>query len=250
MKKYFLIFVFIITALLFFTACNDNVTITFDSCGGTEVSAIELTKGEPLRLPEPPTKENMYFAGWYTGPDGSGSEIKDGAFSNANITLYAYWTNNAQAGTQGGNITVSFDSNGGKCDTTEKILTAGSKIEDLPISERNGYCFAGWYTEKKPADTSTVITKNFAFTEDITLYATWRKILTIEFSAPEAQNDEILGPISVLEKGTPADLPIPERNGYTFLYWYRHKDNTQVKITAQTKITEDMTLYAKWEKTE
>lgn len=53
---------------------------------------------------------------------------------------------------------------------------------------------------------------------------------------------------STVEEGSDIALPAdPTRDGYTFIGWYDSKDGGN-KVSAGTKITSDITLYAHWEK--
>lgn len=70
---------------------NDEVTVTFDSNGGTYVEPQLLYKNDKASEPQAPKKENRYFDGWY---------LDNGSFRNRydfnspvteNITLYAKW---------------------------------------------------------------------------------------------------------------------------------------------------------------
>ena len=70
---------------------NPGFTITFDSCGGTDVSAVSQMYGELLEEPEPPTREGYVFTGWYI--DSSCYELWDVSndIIQSDITLYAGW---------------------------------------------------------------------------------------------------------------------------------------------------------------
>ncbi len=74
------------------TECKVSVkpiifTVTFDSDGGSEVSAQAVENGRTLTKPYVPTKANVYFKAWYLGD-------KEYDFSTAvtsDITLKAHW---------------------------------------------------------------------------------------------------------------------------------------------------------------
>jgi len=70
---------------------NPGFTITFDSCGGTDVAAINQMYGESLEEPEAPTREGYQFTGWYT--DSGCYELWDmeNDTIQSDITLYAGW---------------------------------------------------------------------------------------------------------------------------------------------------------------
>ena len=72
-------------------AAEINYTVSFETNGGSPVSAMMLAAGAKLHAPEAPLKDNYVFGGWY----------EDAALTRAftfdtmpaeNITLYAKWT--------------------------------------------------------------------------------------------------------------------------------------------------------------
>ena len=66
-------------------------TISFDSLGGSDVAPQEQMYGEPLALPEPPTREGYAFTGWYKDSacfDPWNAEIDT---IQSEMTLYAGW---------------------------------------------------------------------------------------------------------------------------------------------------------------
>ena len=70
---------------------DPGFTITFDSCGGTDVTAVSQMYGELLKKPEPPTREGYTFTGWYI--DSSCYEAWDvnNDIIQSDMTLYAGW---------------------------------------------------------------------------------------------------------------------------------------------------------------
>lgn len=90
MKKKFALVIAIVMVLSIFTAvmvaCN-NLTITFDSNGGSEIEqAKETVKNEPK-----PTKEGHTFVGWYETKDFSSEKVVFPYTTTKNVTLYAKW---------------------------------------------------------------------------------------------------------------------------------------------------------------
>ncbi|MBN1601037.1 MAG: InlB B-repeat-containing protein [Chitinispirillaceae bacterium] len=74
---------------------RNTCTVTFNSLGATIQpipSTIDVDKNALLgSLPEPPSKSNYQFAGWYTQENGSGERIIASSIISKNITVYAYW---------------------------------------------------------------------------------------------------------------------------------------------------------------
>jgi len=70
---------------------NPGFTITFDSRGGTDVTAVNQMYGELLEEPEPPTREGYSFSGWYTDSSCYEQWDVDTDTIQSDITLYAGW---------------------------------------------------------------------------------------------------------------------------------------------------------------
>lgn len=112
-------------------------------------------------------------------------------------------------------------------------------IETVPTPERAGYVFDGWYTDKEltqPFDVNTKITAN------TTLYAKWIELFTIWF---EECGGQPLEDITVQNGQTTGELPIPVREGYIFVGWYKDENLTQ-KYDINESVTASIALFAKW----
>ena len=130
---------------------------------------------------------------------------------------------------------VTFNPGSGSCDTASVTVVEGSCVLDFPTPQWEGYRFEGWYTEAENGDAVTVDTP---ITGNMTLYAQWtQKEYTVTLGEQT---------ITVLHGQTPGELPSPTREGYTFFGWYSHPVEG-VLITEQTAVTEDLTLYPRWE---
>ncbi len=126
-------------------------------------------------------------------------------------------------------------------------------VKNLPLTlvnpTKEGYEFAGWYTSND--FNSNAITSISAGTkEDVTLYAKWEKVivtktLTYELDGGTNAAD---APTSYVV-GVGCELPIPTKEGFTFLGWTVKKSSdkyiTKVAVTQKN----DLVLYAHWEKT-
>ncbi len=140
---------------------------------------------------------------------------------------------------------VTFNANGGSCETANKDVKNGSTYGTLPTPIRTGFTFTGWYTAKSGGTKITADTK-VTITATQTLYAQWKaNNYTVTFNANEGSCSTPSK--SVTYAGTYGTLPTPTRTGYTFTGWYTAKSGG-TKITADTKvtITAAQTLYAQW----
>lgn len=138
----------------------DIVFISYD--GWIVYGYYDVLEGDPVDNASPyiPEREWFNFAGWYTGPNGTGD-----AFSPftavSDMTFYALWT-----------CTITFDSNGGNPVnpmTVSYLETILMPIR-LPESERGGYIGywesdAGDYNFYAPFTVTGNITFNAAWTE-------------------------------------------------------------------------------------
>lgn len=111
-----------------------------------------------------------------------------------------------------------------------------------PADIEDDYDFDGWYLD--PAFTTSVDWDATMPADNITIYAKWKAPeYTVSF---ETNGGTDIDPITVI-KGDMIELPAnPEKEGDIFLGWYTDADFTK-KFIPESKIVEDITLYAKWE---
>jgi uncharacterized repeat protein (TIGR02543 family) len=116
-------------------------------------------------LPKP-TKAGYAFVGWYTKAEGGNHLTANSIVTTLNMrTFYAHWTTEQ---------TVTFDAQGGTCDPATMVATVGEAYGALPVPEKEGQKFLGWYTKAEggskvsAASVVTAVTKR-------TLYAHWKE---------------------------------------------------------------------------
>lgn len=68
---------------------------------------------------------------------------------------------------------ITFDANGGQCDTTSMYTDTAGKLSALPTPTRGGYTFDGWFTEQSGG---TAVTAETMYNANTTLYAHWTAI--------------------------------------------------------------------------
>ena len=68
---------------------------------------------------------------------------------------------------------ITFDANGGQCDTTSMYTDTAGKLSALPTPTRGGYTFDGWFTEQSGG---TAVTAETVYDKNTTLYAHWTAI--------------------------------------------------------------------------
>ncbi len=208
-------------------------TINFNSNGGSEVNEQTVSYGDKVIVPAVPTKAGYTFAGWYT--DSGLSQAFD--FGNttvtADITLYAKWTVNS--------YTVNFDPNGGSF-VADQTIPYGELVTAPEVPTKAGHTFAGWYHEPElstPFDINTA-----PIVQDTTLYAKWApNTYTVTFNTLGGSTVSDIAVEYEKKLSAPAS---PSRSGYTFAGWYTDPELKTPFNFAQTVITADLTLYAKW----
>lgn len=109
-----------------------NVTVYFDSVGGSVVSAQTTEKGGKIEQPQSPSKEGFDFVAWHTT---DGKEFSFDTPILEDITLKAVWREKS--------FWVSFDSSGGTA-VEKQLVKKGDKVV-MPTSFRYGYVLKGWY---------------------------------------------------------------------------------------------------------
>jgi uncharacterized repeat protein (TIGR02543 family) len=214
-------------------------TMSFNTNGGapSEISPISLDSGTIAwdGFPSDPVKEGYTFDGWLDET----SEIvyTKSTTITKNVTLTAKWTV-----IESGKATVSFYTDGGIPATIDPVTldsgeTLGAKFPADP--ERAGYTFGGWFADETQYTATTPITQNVAIT------AKWIiKTYTISFSR-NGGTSATISPV-VVDSGSvfSANMPAnPTRPGFDFVGWFDSGDN---EYTAQSIITGDLTLLARW----
>ena len=137
-------------------------TVTFDSAGGSAVTAQTIEAGQKATKPADPTKAGYDFKGWTL----NGSAYDFNSAVNGDITLVATWEQQQVVPTV---YTVTFDSNGGSA-VTAQTIEEGQKATKPADPTKAGYDFKGWTLNGSAYDFNTVVNG------DITLVATWETI--------------------------------------------------------------------------
>ena len=139
--------------------------ITFNANGGTSEMRQKLVSSDNKYGVLPSAEKIGYeFDGWYLDEAFTKQITEDTIVKiTKNQEIYAKWTQKK--------YTVTFEVNGGTVDMKTKKVVAGKVYGVLPEAEKNGFEFAGWFTESGKEITSDSIVE---LTADIVLYAKWR----------------------------------------------------------------------------
>ena len=137
------------------TPSVQTYTVTFNTNGGSSISNQNVESGKTISSVTT-TKTGCTFGGWYTDSALTKSFSTSTPITGA-ITLYAKWR-----------ATVTFNINNGSAITAQTV-DCGSTITEVTTS-RNGYDFAGWYTD---ASFNNSFNTTTPIETSITLYAKW-----------------------------------------------------------------------------
>ena len=240
--------------LLFLTSCVDSqstlqtYSISFYD-DDILISEISTSGYEIITLPEAPIKDNYTFKGWYLDKNTWNEKLSEDYFINKALThdinSYAYYEENVIPEPQEYTINFYVDD-----DIFSTLQTSGNELITLPDApKKESYEFVGWFFDKDTFNNQlkedTYLNKSLD--QNINVYANYLfkeepvKEFTVTFDTCGGDKmDSITTSIISSE-------PIPTRDGYTFLGWYL--ENTYInKVTFPYEVTQNITLYAKWEK--
>lgn len=173
---------------------TNELTITFDCHGGTQVENQKIKKGEKLEEPEAPTKEGYEFIGWYY----DGEKFDFTKEIDENIKLEAKWLKVSNI-----KYTVSFDSNGGSSVTEQKV-EKGEKAKKPENPTRSGYTFVEWELDGKAYDFNSKVEKN------ITLSAVWKANVVVRNDVPVTSTTRPTTTVSKPATKPPVQKPVVE----------------------------------------
>lgn len=262
MKKHFIALLSMMMCFVLsvgiFTACDTETEVpkkyTISFYDGDElVDTIETYGNEEISMPAAPKKEGFTFKGWFSDKGIWKDELtKDtfvGQVLTEDVNVYAYYLENETPVASEYTITFYIDG-----EVVDSIETSGNERLTLPAApEKDDHTFEGWFfdngTWQEHLTANTY--EETPLTEDVSVYAYYKKI---GGSEPEQPQEYTV--IFEVDHGTPIapittsridEEPQTTRDGYTFAGWY--KDGGFVKKAVfPYEVTEDQTLYAKWEK--
>ena len=217
----------------------DTYKVSFNTDGGSSVSAITVTYGQKYGTLPTTKKDGYTFLGWYTAKSG-GSKVTASTVvtKTADHTLYARW--------QGNPITVQFNNNGGYGNVPSQTYTIGDQYGSLPAGStppNGGYKFDGWYTASIGGikiTVDTIVSKSYT-----TLYAQYTaREFTVTFDSCGGSKTTSKKVTYDSEYGS---LQVTHKDGYTFKGWFTAKTGgTEITQHSDVKTAANHTLYAQW----
>ncbi len=189
----------------------NQYSITFDTAGGSVVSAITQDYLSDVSAPANPTKEGYTFNGW--------DQSVPTTMPSNDLTLTATWTINQYS--------ITFDTAGGSAVST--ITQDYQSDVSAPANPtKEGYTFNGW-----DQSVPTTMPSN-----DLTLTATWSiNSYTVTYDVDGTLTTEVVN-----YQGTLQNIPTPTKEGYTFVAW--QIDESDVDLSTYVQSIGDITIVA------
>ena len=217
-----------------FVADGSKLSLIYSANGGTGAPVdnnVYDTDGMANVSESEPSRPGYTFTGWATDPDAIEAKYTSGStitFNGEDIILYAVWKANT--------YTVNYAPNGGEGSMEPDSFIYGTEgnLSENTFS-KEGHTFIGWATESGGeaiyADGETVSDLCAENNGGITLYAVWRKtvtVITFETEGGTSVND----PVSVAygEVLSPTGLSVPVRGGYVFSGYYTERNDNGIMI--------------------
>ena len=140
---------------------QETYTLSFNAEGGDTIEPKQVSPGKPVGELPTPTRKGYTFEGWYYA-DGAKASAEDVYNAKGDMELTAKWTANTYV--------IRFDPNGGKVDVTEKKVTFGEKLGELPVPTKEGCKFAGWCDNDGNLYLANTI---YSIDGDVAVFACW-----------------------------------------------------------------------------
>lgn len=191
-------------------------TITYQSNGGTAVSAASQPAGTVVQKPADPAKTGYTFNGWYSNTGLTAPVAWPYTTGLTDVIFYAKWTPNT--------YTIIYNGNGSTGGSTANSTHAYDVAGNLTVNgfTKIGFTFLGWSMNSSAFqsdfwDAQSVLNLTPNTGEVITFYAVWAvNHYNITFDANGGAGGT--APVS-MEYGEELLPPAVIREGYTFNGW-------------------------------
>ena len=209
-----------------------NYNINYAMNGGT--NNVNNPTGVNIESPsytlQDPTKPGSRFLGWYSDSSFTTPITSIPANTTASMNIYAKWLDP---------VTVTFNTGGGSSIPSVSNLP-GETLTQPGDPTRNGYTFAGWFT-------NNAFTTPYFFTtipnQSTTVFAKW---VALSFDITFVTNGGSSVNSVTFNTDQTLSLPTaPTKIGHTFAGWYTNESLT-TRFTSTKMPPNDITLYAKW----
>lgn len=212
---------------------DDGWSITYETDGGTlpDGAPVSYHEGDSFALPVP-TRDGYVFMGWSTSQGSSDTvEAVEGLFGD--IVLYASWIEAVEH-------SIEYVLDGGTLPEGSVRTFIGGVGAVLPIPEREGMVFAGWFED--PDFTTPVVVLGRDVLEDVTVYACWdEEVPTGTGYVWEVSGEYYNGDIRHTVEGTVREEVLAERDGAYYI-----QTTSDLTYTWPTGSTTDDSVRGRW----
>ena len=206
--------------------------VNFETYDGNPINPIEQDYQTPFTVDDP-LLTGYAFLGWYLD-EAFELPFTEFIIPAQDITLYAKYERIT--------YTIEFEGNGGTY-----FLPIHHYYMDqiqLPIPQREGFIFDGWYLE---IDLINLYQSETMPAENLYLYAKWIAIEYHVYYVLDGGTNHENNP-SIINGLEEVPLYDPTKEGFTFMGWYFIQSFLGAPIQSiQSGITSDIFLYAKWQ---
>ena len=208
-------------------------TLTLNPDGGTvSPTFLTVTYDAPIGTMPNATRTGYTFGGWWTGQNGTGTQVvgTDIWKGLANLTVYAKWTAIT--------YTLSFNSTPLTPNPASITVTYDAAIGGLPVLNRPGYTYV-WQISGTTITSATV----WKYTSNQTAVAVWTPItytLTLDPSTGTCGTPSI----QIVYNTTITFLPNATQPGCIFIGWFIGAD--QIQLGDTWLYTENKTAVARF----
>lgn len=199
--------------------------------------AKKVEENGKLIRPIDPEKEGYVFDAWYKESTFDNKWDFENDIVAADTKLYAKFLPEAEVT----KYTVIFKSDENTVINTVTVKE-GNSVGEPKNPVKDGYQFDGWYTDVNCTDKYDF---NTVVSADLTLYAKWLAKYTVSFDTDGGSTVET----QTVVTGDKATIPTstPTKKGYNFVGWYTDNTYTTEFDFENTIITDNTTIYAKFE---
>lgn len=201
--------------------------------------ACKVEENGKITKPADPVKEGYVFDAWYKESTFDNKWDFENDIVAADTKLYAKFLPEAEVT----KYTVTFKSDENTVINTVTVKE-GNSVGEPENPVKDGYQFDGWYTDVNCTDKYDF---NTVVSADLTLYAKWLAKYTVSFDTDGGSTVES----QTVVTGNKATKPAvnPTKKGYNFVGWYTDNTYTTEFDFENTIITDNTTIYAKFEDT-
>jgi uncharacterized repeat protein (TIGR02543 family) len=239
------------------TANTNTLTYDYENATGNNSAVSAVVAYDSSYTLAVPTKTHYTFGGWWTGDNGTGTQLTDSAGASlapwtetADITVHAKWTFIT--------YTIAYSANGGSgtapASQTKTYGTSLTLQAQGGITKAN-HTFGGWNTNS--AGTGTNFTAGGQLSADlsesqgatVTLYAKWTLLpYSVSFNLNTTAATAMGRPAAqtIYSGGTVRKPDDPVYPGCVFGGWYKEASCANAWNFSSDTVTQTRTLYAKW----